>query len=179
MKHSVLIRRDKGVGSRSVCFIGRLLYRSIICALKAEKVDVPCEISVLLTDDEGIRAVNRDMRKVDKPTDVLSFPMFEFVPGAFDPAAGLADPHTGRLPLGDMVLSVDRICSQASDYGHSKKRETAYLAVHSVLHLLGYDHIDESEDKVIMRAREKEIMKRLGLSTKTTKKNEGCLNGDK
>ena len=104
------------------------------------------------------------MRRVDEPTDVLSFPMFEFVPGEFDPASGIPDPHTGRLPLGDMVLSLDRIRSQAEEYGHGIKREAAYLAVHSVLHILGYDHTDENGDKRIMRAREEEIMKKLGLS---------------
>ncbi|NLL39664.1 MAG: rRNA maturation RNase YbeY [Clostridiales bacterium] len=165
MKHYVLIRREKGVGSRPAFFIRNLLRRAIICALKAENVNVPCEINVLLTDDEGIRAVNRDMRKVDKPTDVLSFPMFGFVPGAFDPADGATDPQTGRLPLGDMVISLERVSSQAREYGHSQKREAVYLAVHSVLHLLGYDHIDEGSDKRIMRAREKEIMKSLGLGS--------------
>ena len=123
MKHYVLIRREKGVGSRPAFFIRNLLRRAIICALKAENVNVPCEINVLLTDDEGIRAVNRDMRKVDKPTDVLSFPMFGFVPGAFDPADGATDPQTGRLPLGDMVISLERVSSQAREYGHSQKRE--------------------------------------------------------
>lgn len=140
-----------------------LLRRVIGAVLDAEGVAVPCEVDVLFTDDEGIREINAEQRGVDKPTDVLSFPMFEYTPGTppTDPAD--ADPETGLLPLGDMVLSVERAAAQAEEYGHGLDRETAYLAVHSVLHLLGYDHMDEGPEKAKMRAREEEILESLGI----------------
>lgn len=163
MKHRILISSDSSI-KKPVRVIKGLLRRAIICALEAEAVNVPCELNVLLTDDNGIRAVNRNMRNLDKPTDVLSFPMFDFTPGAFDASIASRDPQTGLIALGDMVMSLERIRSQAKEYGHGAEREAAYLAVHSVLHLLGYDHMDEDGDKRIMRAREEEIMKKLGLA---------------
>lgn len=140
-----------------------LVRRTIRAALRAEGITVPCEVSVLFTDDEGIRSLNREQRQVDSATDVLSFPAFVFRPGAFDPAEGEADPETGRLPLGDMALNLDRIRSQGEEYGHGPKRETAYLTAHSVLHLLGYDHLDEGEQKRQMREREEIIMRKMHL----------------
>ncbi len=141
-----------------------LLRRVISAALEAEGMDLPCEINVLLTDDEGIHQVNLDMRGVDRPTDVLSFPMFELTPGV-TPAPGdaQADPDTGLVPLGDMVLSLERAQAQGEEYGHGPLREVAYLAVHSVLHLLGYDHMDEGPMKRQMRGREEEILGALGI----------------
>jgi len=106
-----------------------------------------------------------EQRKVPTPTDVLSFPEFDFTPGeppTTETAGDLLD-FTGLLPLGDMVISMERAAAQAKEYGHSNRRELAYLAVHSALHLLGYDHLDEGPMKVQMRAREEEIMKELGL----------------
>ena len=141
----------------------RLVGRSIRTAMRAEGVRVPWEINVLFTDDEGIRALNRDLRGVDSATDVLSFPSFQFSPGAFDPSDGEGDPESGLLPLGDMALNLDRIRLQAGEYGTGEKRETAYLTVHSVLHLLGYDHVDEGEDKRKMRTREDAIMRMMRL----------------
>lgn len=135
----------------------------ITAALSAEGVDVPCEINVLVTDDEGIHAINLDMRGVDRPTDVLSFPMFELTPGEH-PGAQDADPATDLVPLGDMVLSLERARAQAQEFGHSVQREICYLAVHSTLHLLGYDHMDEGEMKAQMRAREEEILSALGIT---------------
>ena len=123
--------------------------------LRAEEVGQPCELSVLLTDDEGIHAINRQFRDVDKPTDVLSFPM------------GDTDPETGRLLLGDMVLNVSRAASQGEELGHGADHEISYLTVHSVLHLLGYDHVDEGPMKREMRAREKAIMAVLEPDTRT------------
>ncbi len=140
-----------------------LLRRAVYTALDAEGVDVPCEVDVLLTDDEGIRALNKEQRGVDAATDVLSFPAWDFTPGAFDAAAGEPDPDTGLLPLGDVALSIDHIRVQAAEYGNSLGREAAYLTVHSILHLLGYDHLDEGEQKKQMRAREKAVMALLGL----------------
>lgn len=135
-----------------------LIRKTIRTALTAEGVCVPCEIDVLLTDDKGIHAINLDMRNVDRPTDVLSFPEFEFVPGQPPADDGDADAATGLTPLGDMVLSMDRVRAQAEEYGHSEKRELSYLVVHSVLHLLGYDHLDEGEQKRQMRVREEAIL---------------------
>ena len=139
------------------------LRRVIRTALAAEGVDFPCEIDVLLTGDAGIHAINRDMRQVDRPTDVLSFPEFELRPGEL-PGPEDADPGTGLVPLGDMVISMEHAAAQAKEYGHSNRRELAYLAVHSVLHLLGYDHLDEGPQKRQMRGREEAIMAELGLS---------------
>ena len=139
------------------------LRRVIRTALAAEGVDFPCEIDVLLTGDAGIHAINRDMRQVDRPTDVLSFPEFELRPGEL-PGPEDADPGTGLVPLGDMVISLEHVAAQAKEYGHSNRRELAYLAVHSVLHLLGYDHLDEGPQKRQMRGREEAIMAELGLS---------------
>ena len=139
------------------------LRRVIRTALAAEGVDFPCEIDVLLTGDAGIHAINRDMRQVDRPTDVLSFPEFELRPGQL-PGPEDADPGTGLVPLGDMVISMEHVAAQAKEYGHSNRRELAYLAVHSVLHLLGYDHLDEGPQKRQMRGREEAIMAKLGLS---------------
>ena len=132
-------------------------------ALEAEGMDARCEINVLLTDDEGIHAVNLDMRGVDRATDVLSFPVFDLVPGEL-PEAEDADPGTGLIPLGDMVISMEHVKAQAREYGHSEKRELSYLVVHSVLHLLGYDHLDEGEQKRQMRGREEAILAVLGVT---------------
>ncbi len=119
--------------------------------LDAEGIEEECELSVLITDDTGIRLINLEHRQVDRPTDVLSFPM------------GDTDPVTGRYVLGDMVLDLERARAQGKELGHGEDREISYLTVHSVLHLLGYDHEDEGEMKRQMRAREKVIMKTLGL----------------
>ena len=140
-----------------------LVRRTIRCALREERVRVPCEVSVLFTDDEGIRELNREQRQVDSATDVLSFPAFTFTAGAFEPADGEPDPESGRIPLGDMALNLDRIRSQGEEYGHGPKRETAYLTAHSILHLLGYDHLDEGEQKRQMREREEIIMRKMHL----------------
>ena len=135
----------------------------ITAALNAEQVDIPCEVNVLVTDDEAIHQINLEMRNVDRPTDVLSFPMFELSPGE-KPEMEDADPDTGLVPLGDMVLSLERARLQAEEFGHSVEREICYLAVHSVLHLLGYDHMDEGEMKAQMRGREEAILNELGIT---------------
>ena len=140
-----------------------LIRRAIRTALAAEGVDFPCEVDVRVTDDGGIHQINRDMRQVDAATDVLSFPAFALTPGEL-PGPEEADPATGLVPLGDMVISLERVRSQAKEYGHSNRRELAYLTVHSVLHLLGYDHLDEGEEKARMRRREEAIMAELGLA---------------
>ena len=111
--------------------------------LKAEGIDVRCEINVLVTDDAGIQIINRESRNLDKPTDVLSFPMFELEAGN-PPADWTAylDPDTGLCPLGDMCISLERACAQAKEFGHSEKREVGYLTNHYMLHLLCYDNLD-------------------------------------
>ena len=148
-----------GVANDANC---ALIRRTIRTALAAEGLTAPCEVDVLLTDDDGIHEINREMRQVDRPTDVLSFPEFELAPGQL-PGPEDADPGTGLIPLGDMVLSMERVAAQAREYGHSKRRELSYLVTHSVLHLLGYDHLDEGPMKAQMRAREEAIMALLGL----------------
>ena len=158
--HYIPITADvPGAASERNC---ALIRRTIRTALAAEGMTAPCEVDVLLTDDAGIHEINRQMRQVDRPTDVLSFPEFELTPGQL-PFAEDADPGTGLIPLGDMVLSMERVAAQAKEYGHSGRRELAYLVTHSVLHLLGYDHLDEGPMKRQMRAREDAIMALLGL----------------
>ena len=132
-------------------------------AQKAEGVTLPLSVFIRVVDDDEIRAINREQRGVDRATDVLSFPMNELTPGAFDPDACEWDYETERAMLGDMVISMERCAEQAETYGHSFAHEVSYLTVHSVLHLLGYDHVDEGEDKRRMRAREKEIMRLLDV----------------
>ena len=126
--------------------------------LKAEGITAACEINVLVTDDAGIQIINRESRNIDKPTDVLSFPMFQLEAG--NPPKDweeYRDPETGLVPLGDMCISLERAVAQAEEFGHSVRREVGYLTIHSMLHLLGYDHLDEGEQKRQMRAREEKI----------------------
>lgn len=123
------------------------------------------QVTVTITDDEGIRKYNNEFRQIDKATDVLSFPLNDFyrsVPG--EDMTELMDPITCEVPLGDMIISVERAREQAKEYGHGMARECAYLTVHSMLHLLGYDHVDEAEEKAAMREKEEEILAVLGLS---------------
>ena len=144
--------------------IPQQMRRAIDAVLCAENVKLPCEISVLLTDDEGIHQINLDMRDVDRPTDVLSFPMFDLQPGQPPEGEDYLDPAGGFCPLGDMCISLERARAQAEEFGHSLEREVCYLTVHSVLHLLGYDHLDEGEQKRQMRAREEAILGELGIT---------------
>lgn len=132
--------------------------RCIQRTLKEEGIGVPCEINVLVTDDAGIQTINRESRNIDAPTDVLSFPMFQLEPGA--PPQDWTDyqePATGLVPLGDMCISYGRAQAQAQEFGHSVRREVGYLTIHSMLHLLGYDHLDEGVQKKQMRRREEAI----------------------
>lgn len=132
--------------------------RCITATLSAEGVNIPCEINVLVTNDAGIRAINQASRNIDKATDVLSFPMFTLEAG--NPPVDWTeylDEETGLCPLGDMAISLERAIGQAKVYGHSVRREIGYLTIHSMLHLLGYDHLDEGEQKMQMRGREEQI----------------------
>jgi probable rRNA maturation factor len=137
--------------------------RAVNAALRCENADAPCEVSVLVTDDNGVRALNREFRGADAATDVLSFPLQELTAGEFRASDGALDWSTGLLPLGDIVLSAERVAAQAAEYGQTRERETAYLTVHSVLHLLGYDHTDEGAEKRRMRAREEIILAALKI----------------
>lgn len=139
------------------------LRKVILTALAAQGVDQGCEVNVMLTDDGGIQRINRTMRGVDAPTDVLSFPMFDMPAGSL-PTPLWSDPDTGLIPLGDMCISLERARAQAEEYGHSLEREVSYLAVHSVLHLLGYDHMDEGPQKAQMREREEAILGQMGIT---------------
>ena len=125
------------------------------------------QVTVTITDNEGIRAFNKEFRNIDAPTDVLSFPLNDFYRGVPDAEMGeLIDPVTHDVPLGDMIISVERAREQAADFGHGIARECAYLTVHSMLHLVGYDHVDEGEEKAAMRQKEEEILAVLGLTRK-------------
>ena len=139
--HEVIVNREKtNLGHPQSA---RLIREAVEHALACENVRENCTVSVLLTDDEGIRAINKSFRNVDSVTDVLSFPMNELTPGAFKADGCEKDPETGSILL---------------EYGHGFSREIRYLTVHSVLHLLGYDHMDEGAQKKLMRSREKAIM---------------------
>lgn len=138
--------------------VSSVITKCIEATLKAEQITIPCEINVLVTNNERIQAINAASRNIDAATDVLSFPMFELEAG-MPPAdwGDYLDPETGRCPLGDMAISLERASAQAQEYGHSLRREIGYLCIHSVLHLLGYDHLDEGPQKAQMRKREELI----------------------
>lgn len=120
--------------------------------LDMEECPYETQVNVLLTDNEGIREYNREYRSIDRETDVLSFPNLEFeTPGVYEveeeQEADCFDPDTGELILGDIIISVDRVAEQAESYGHSPKREFAFLVAHSMLHLSGYDHMESEEQR--------------------------------
>ena len=138
--------------------ISAIIKKCIQSTLDAERIAVPCEINVLVTNDAGIHLINKTSRDIDRPTDVLSFPMFQLEAG--NPPTDweeYQDPMTGLVPLGDMCISLERAKAQAAEFGHSPRREVGYLTIHSMLHLLGYDHLDEGEMKKQMRGREEAI----------------------
>lgn len=143
--------------------IKSLLRRCVKTALAVMGVQAKCEINVLITDDAGIREINKRLREIDKATDVLSFPMFSMQAGVLPESwEAFKDPATGCVPLGDMTISLERAKAQAEEYGHSVRRELGYLTIHSILHLLGYDH-EEQEDKRLMRREEEKILAELLL----------------
>lgn len=138
-------------------YLKRLLRRAIRATLESEGFTHRCELSVTFTDNEGIHALNREYRGIDRPTDVLSFPQFDFYGGEALPEGD------ETVSLGDIVLSLERAEEQAREFGHSFSREAAFLTVHSVLHLLGYDHeLGDAED-ADMRLRQRNVMKAIGL----------------
>ncbi len=146
----------------------KLAGKVIEASLEAEGFPYEAEVSLTLTDDAGIHEINRQTRGIDAPTDVLSFPMLEYpAPADFDAVEDqcedCANPDTGEVLLGDIVISADRVKSQAEAYGHSEKREYAFLITHSMLHLMGYDHM-EPEEASVMEARQRVILEKLGIT---------------
>ncbi len=136
-------------------------------ALELEKCPYEVEVNLLLTTDEEIHKMNLEFRQIDRPTDVLSFPMAEYdAPADFscidEESDDLFDPESGELMLGDIVISKDRVLSQAEQYGHSPKREYAFLIAHSMLHLFGYDHM-EDEERLLMEERQRAIMQKVNI----------------
>ena len=138
--------------------ISSIIQKCVEATLSAEGISAPCEINVLVTNDRGIHAINLASREIDRPTDVLSFPMFDLEAGnPPEDWADYLDPGTGTCPLGDMCISLERAIAQAKEFGHTTRREVGYLTIHSMLHLLGYDHLDEGPQKKQMREREEAI----------------------
>ncbi len=144
-----------------------IIRQAVLAVLDYENCPYEAEVSVLLTDDDSIRTINRENRGVDAATDVLSFPMNEYpAPGDFsllEEDEDAFDPESGELLLGDIVISLGHVREQAALYGHSEKRELAFLVVHSMLHLCGYDHIRD-EDRRVMEERQRGVMQVLGIS---------------
>ena len=138
-----------------------LIRHTILETLDYEGMENDVEVSVTFVDDEGIRELNNKFRGMDKPTDVLSFPLLDY-------EGESEEPFFDELchNLGDIVISLERAMAQANEFGHSFEREVAFLTAHSMLHLLGYDHELSDEDDADMRARQNDIMERLGLSVK-------------
>ena len=134
-----------------------LVRKSILATLEYEDVEADCEVSVTFIDNEGIRALNKEYRNIDRATDVLSFPLINYDEG---------EELEGEVMLGDIVLSIERAREQAEEFGHSFERECAFLCAHSTLHLLGYDHEISEADDADMRRRQSEIMKKMGLEVK-------------
>lgn len=140
--------------------------RVTAAALECEKCPYEAEINLLLTTDEEIRKMNREYRQTDRATDVLSFPMLEYdAPADFsflDEAEDAFDPESGELVLGDIVISKEKVLAQAEEYGHSPLREYAFLIAHSMLHLFGYDHMEDDE-RELMEARQRVIMEAVNI----------------
>ena len=141
-----------------------LVRRAVETTLDYEQYENPIEVSVTFTDNEGIRELNRKFRNIDRPTDVLSFPLFDYTGESEEPPV---DEFVGML--GDIVISLEQAKKQAEEFGHSFEREAAFLTVHSMLHLLGYDHEAGGDEEADMRRRQREILDRRGRSLKGTK----------
>lgn len=136
--------------------------------LAMEKCPYEAQVNLLLTDNAGIQEYNRDYRQIDAPTDVLSFPNLEYeeisdFEAAASSEADCFDPESGELVLGDIIISIDRVISQAEEYGHSKKREFAFLVAHSMLHLCGYDHM-EPEEAEQMESKQRQVLESVQIT---------------
>ena len=156
MQNFIYVSRDvTGLGHNNAA---ALVKKAINMTLEAEGITMPCTVNVTFTDDIGIHEVNKEFRGIDRATDVLSFPFNNLTPGSFNPDECEIDYDNDSVMLGDMMISIPRCEEQGAEFGHGFEREVMYLAVHSTLHLLGYDHVDEGEQKRLMRGREKTIM---------------------
>ena len=161
MKDGLMIYFSVGTDSYPITYKMKMLVRAAVLAtLDYEGYKSECELSVTFTDNQGIQAVNREYRGIDRPTDVLSFPLTDFEGGQEPPADEPA------VSLGDVIISLERAKEQAEEFGHSFEREVAFLTVHSTLHLLGYDHELSEEDDADMRQRQRAILESMGLSVK-------------
>ncbi|SET19652.1 probable rRNA maturation factor [[Clostridium] aminophilum] len=146
----------------------KIIEEIVLAALDYEKCPYEAEVSVVLTDNENIHALNKEFRSIDRPTDVLSFPMCDYeTPADFDrledDAEDCFNPETGELLLGDIVISIDKVREQAESYGHSETRELAFLVAHSMLHLMGYDHMEDDE-RIVMEKKQEEILQSKGYT---------------
>ncbi|QNU65665.1 rRNA maturation RNase YbeY [Ruminiclostridium herbifermentans] len=143
--------------------INILIKKVIDICMKAENLEMEYEVSVLIVNDEEIRLINKEHRDIDKSTDVLSFPMAEFKNGELISDEGDYDLESEQLMLGDIIISAETAKRQAMEYGHSFEREIAFLTAHSCFHLLGYDHMEEAEEKV-MFSKQEAVLKEVGLT---------------
>jgi len=146
----------------------KIIHDVVPAALDYEQCPYEAEVNVLLTDNDAIREINRDCRQIDAPTDVLSFPMIEFACESDfshleEDAEDYFNLESGELMLGDIVISVEKVQAQAQEYGHSEERELAFLVAHSMLHLCGYDHMEDGE-RERMEQRQREILDSCGYT---------------
>ena len=144
-----------------------LAERVVLFCLEHEQFPYEAEVNLKLSDNDGIHAINREYRQIDRPTDVLSFPMLSYdTPGDFtfleEEKEEDFNPDTGEAMLGDIIISIDKVKEQAESYGHSKEREYAFLITHSMLHLFGYDHMEPKEAEV-MEAKQRELLEKLEI----------------
>lgn len=166
MEHRIRITPEAEVAELdSVC---ELITRCACAALEAEGAPEGCFVDVTIVDGETIREINRENRGKDAVTDVLSFPMLEFFNGEWpEDVEEERSPEDGSLFLGDMILNYDRAVEQAEEYGHSVQRECGFLTVHSMLHLLGYDHERSEDERQLQRKQEEAVLSSLGLLRET------------
>ncbi|MCX7746713.1 MAG: rRNA maturation RNase YbeY [Clostridia bacterium] len=132
----------------------KLIGEAVLLSFKLEGFEIPCEVSIFLVDDREIREINKDHRKIDKATDVLSFPMIDMIEGKIQSSDGDYDMDQDLLLMGDIMISMERAEAQAREYGHSFHRELAFLVTHGVYHLLGYDHVTEEQEKKMLDKQE-------------------------
>lgn len=144
--------------------INEAIKRAVEASLQYEKCTFEAQVSVTIVDNEEIRKINNEYRGIDKPTDVLSFPMLEFDENGNAIDCDFDCLEDGRFILGDIVISAERALEQANNFGHSFLREMAFLTVHSMLHLLGYDHVDDPEGEAIMIKKQKEILEEIKIT---------------
>ena len=137
--------------------IEQLIEQCTRAALKEEQIDEDAQVSVTLVDNDAIREINREHRDIDKATDVLSFPLGD--DDSFD-----TDPETGAILLGDIVISLERAEEQAKEFGHSYRREVAFLITHSLFHLLGYDHVNGEDEEKLMFGKQEKVLQQLGIT---------------